>query len=179
MRTHGLKSGRFAVRSQATSNVMQCACLNKQATIIQGPDDSIHRAAAQCEAEGVAGSPVHTDRVLDACKYARKCDCGRVQVRAPSVTMLFCMLPGMLLTLGNMAYHMRTRYVAAGRCSSAGKVLNKAQKQSRPLDNSCLQMNPTLPASESSQGLSAQAGGQIDQVPVAAQDAYLRLKQDR
>lgn len=65
----------FAVRSQVTSSVKQCVCLNKQATIVQGPDDSIHRAAAQCKAEGVAGSPVHTHRVLDACILAHKCEC--------------------------------------------------------------------------------------------------------
>lgn len=72
------KQGRLAM-AQAGGGVVQCiavqhAYLDKQATIIQGPNDSIHRAAAQRKAEGVAGPPMHTDCILGACKVANLCD---------------------------------------------------------------------------------------------------------
>lgn len=55
---------------QVRSIAVQHACLDKQASVIQSPDDSIHRAPAQCKAEGVTRSPMHADNILCACKDA-------------------------------------------------------------------------------------------------------------
>ncbi len=43
------------------------ACLHKQASIIQSPDDSVNRAAAQAQAERITRSPVNPRCVLYAC----------------------------------------------------------------------------------------------------------------
>ena len=66
------------------SSAVQHACLNKQASIIQSPDDSIHRAPAQCKAEGVACSPVHADCILRACKDANGASAAEDRIDWPS-----------------------------------------------------------------------------------------------
>ena len=66
---------------------MHNACLNKQATIIEGPDDSIHRTPAQCKAEGIAGSPMHTDSILCACKDASCANVAIMTVKSVDLTV--------------------------------------------------------------------------------------------